>query len=110
MQGRRSLVLAVAAAVSVPQLTGARAQAPGAVAGGSPDVFVGGVSASRQGDATTIASPIVQGSADVLINGHPAALVGGRTECGGAVVSGAPTVFINGKPLARVGDKTGGCQ
>lgn len=53
--------------------------------------------------------PILDGSPDVFIGGVSAARVGDRLRCNGdldAVASGEPTVLVNGKPAARVGDKT----
>ena len=102
-----SLLLAIALAVS--PLARAGAQAPNTLTGGSPDVFIGGLPESRQGDATTGGAPVVHGSPNVFINGRPAALAGGRVACGGAIETGAPNVFINGKAAARVGDKAGPC-
>jgi uncharacterized Zn-binding protein involved in type VI secretion len=109
----RLRVFLLVAVTAVSPLAGVRAQSPapsgpGIIVSGSPDVSVGGSSASRQGDAAKD-GPIVQGSPDVFINGRPAATSGAKTACGGAIAGGAASVFINGKPVARSGDATTGC-
>lgn len=53
---------------------------------GSPDVWIDGIQALRQGDA-------------LAAHACPNTVPHGRTVSGGS-----PTVFINGRPLARVGD------
>jgi uncharacterized Zn-binding protein involved in type VI secretion len=82
---------------------------PGVVTEGSGNTSIGGMPATRKGDATTDGSAVVEGSPNVFINGRPAATVGDRTGCGGIVVGGGGGVFINGKPAARAGDVTTGC-
>jgi uncharacterized Zn-binding protein involved in type VI secretion len=110
----RGFSIAAAAAVLASLCAvGARAQdppkVPGVVTGGSGNTSIGGVPATRKGDATTDESAVVEGSPNVFINGRPAATVGDRTGCGGIVVGGGGGVFINGKPAARAGDVTTGC-
>jgi uncharacterized Zn-binding protein involved in type VI secretion len=80
---------------------------PGVVVQGSSDVSVGGLPATRSGDATS-GGVVVEGSSDVFINGKPATRLGDRTNCG-VVVRGSGNVFINGRPMARTGDNTSGC-
>ncbi len=71
----------------VPHCSGmARAQ-------GSSDVFVNGVSLSRQGDVNT--PHLLPGSP---CPGHAAAITVGST-----------TVFANGKGVGRIGDAISGC-
>jgi uncharacterized Zn-binding protein involved in type VI secretion len=94
----RGFSIAAAAAVLASLCAvGARAQdppkVPGVVTGGSGNTSIGGVPATRKGDATTDESAVVED----------------RTGCGGIVVGGGGGVFINGKPAARAGDVTTGC-
>jgi len=73
---------------------------------GSPNVFVNGKPAARQGDAlaphsSPSPSPphgrnIASGSSTVFINGKPAARVGDSINCGGSIVSGSGNVFTGG--------------
>ena len=86
------LMLAVggpAAAVAAPA---ARAGDPtthgGQVTQGSPNVFIGGRPAARQGDAATCP----------LVTGNPPA-----PHAGGVINGGSATVRINGRPAARAG-------
>ena len=87
----------------------ALAQAPGTIAGGSPNVVVGGQSAARQGDVTSGGAALTGSSPNVLINGKPAVVQGDRSPCGAMVVGGGSNVLINGKPMARAGDQIAGC-
>jgi uncharacterized Zn-binding protein involved in type VI secretion len=63
-------------------------------AGGSPNVFVNGVSWSRQGDKNT---PHLKPAGDGC-NGHAA-----------SISTGSNKVFINGKGAGRIGDSISGC-
>lgn len=66
-----------------------------AMASGSPDVFIEGLAAAREGDITACGSPLVSGlSSTVFINGRPAAMVGSLGEHGDQVLSGAGSVCI----------------
>lgn len=54
---------------------------------GSPNVYIGGMPAARQGDPLICANhpgpaSIIEGSATVFINGKPAARMGDKTNCG----------------------------
>lgn len=106
-------IVAVVAALTAMGVGNAAAQdtpkLPGVVTGGSGNTSIGGMPATRKGDATTDGSAVVEGSPNVFINGRPAATVGDRTGCGSIVVGGGGGVFINGKPAARAGDVTTGC-
>jgi len=85
------------------------AGAPGVITQGSGNTSIGGLPATRQGDATDGSGTVVGGSKDVFINGKPAVTTGDRTGCGGVTVGSGGGVFINGKPAARAGDLTTGC-
>jgi uncharacterized Zn-binding protein involved in type VI secretion len=71
--------------------------------GGSPNVFVNGISWHRQGDTwaphtcpdipETHASVLASGSSTVFVNGRPAGRVGDPVACGGSVAEGSPNVF-----------------
>lgn len=58
------------------------------------------------------ARPAIEGSPNVFINGRPAHRQGNKwdTHCNaltchdGTLAAGSRTVFVNGKPLGRVGD------
>ncbi|MFP8967474.1 PAAR domain-containing protein [Pokkaliibacter sp. CJK22405] len=78
----------------------------GPVAGGSSNVFIGGVPAARVGDPLICNAPpdaIAAGSATVFINGKPAARQGDRTVHGGVIVSGNASVEIGDKTYAKDG-------
>lgn len=70
----------------------------------SPDVFVNGIPAHRQGDhwvehncgTDTHDSVLAQGSSTVFINGKPAARIGDPIACGSAISQGSSNVFIGG--------------
>ncbi len=78
---------------------------PATIIESSPNVSIGGIGATRQGDATSAGAPVITGSPDVFINGKPAARSGDVTGCNGVVVGSGANVFINGKPAARLGDQ-----
>ncbi len=76
---------------------------------GSPDVFINGIPAHRQGDAWAVhccthpdiphgchASVLASGSGSVYINGKQAGRVGDPVACGGTVATGSGDVFIGG--------------
>jgi uncharacterized Zn-binding protein involved in type VI secretion len=74
--------------------------------GASPDVFVNGIAAHRQGDGwaahtcptipQTHASALAMGSASVFANGKPLGRIGDPVACGSAVAAGSATVFAGG--------------
>lgn len=79
---------------------------------------------ARQGDAgVTHCTPytIAQGSPNVFINGQPAARQGDSSTLhkkpGGkscvphvsSISSGSASVFVNGRPVARIGDSLADC-
>lgn len=74
--------------------------------GASPDVFVNGIAAHRQGDAwaahtcpsipQTHASVLGMGSASVFANGKPLGRVGDPVACGSSVAAGSANVFAGG--------------
>ena len=82
--------------------------AGGLVAGGCPNVFIGGFPAARKGDLTLCAGPpphpdkIQEGSSSVEIGGAPAARKGdknaikGETGMQGEIQLGSPNVSIGG--------------
>lgn len=71
--------------------------------GGSPNVFINGQPAHRQGDAwaahtcpsipETHASTLAGGSSTVFVNGLPLGRIGDAVACGSAVATGSPNVF-----------------
>lgn len=73
---------------------------------GSPNVFVNGIAAHRQGDAwaphtcpsipETHASTLAKGSVTVLVNGKPLARIGDPVACGSVVAQGSANVFAGG--------------
>ena len=74
---------------------------------GSPNVFVNGIAASRQGDPNTThklpgdpcpahSSSITVGSTTVFVNGKGAGRVGDSLAGCTAVAAGSPNVFIGG--------------
>lgn len=80
---------------------------PTPILGGSPDVFINGRPAARQGDPLVAhAAPkrpphprqIAEGASSVLINGRPAARVSDAIDCGGKLSSGSTTVLIGDRP------------
>lgn len=74
--------------------------------GASPNVFVNGIAAHRQGDAwaahtcpaipETHASVLAAGSATVFANGKPLGRIGDPVACGSTVAQGSPNVFAGG--------------
>ena len=85
--------------------TGHDSCAPTALVGCSPNVFINGRGAGRQGDAyaphgctahPSHADTIGGGSATVFINGIPAARVGDAVVLAGSVSDGSANVFIGG--------------
>lgn len=86
--------------------TGHDACPPAALAGGSPNVFINGKSAGREGDSYAPhgckdhpphAGTISSGAAHVFINGMKAARVGDSVSCGGTVAEGSANVIIGDK-------------
>lgn len=72
---------------------------------GSPNVFINGISAGRQGDLLSahgclIHPPhtgvIAQGSTTVFINGRGAGRVGDAVSCGSVMAQGSPNVILGG--------------
>ncbi|MHC3749329.1 PAAR domain-containing protein [Stutzerimonas stutzeri] len=73
---------------------------------GSPNVFINGIAAHRQGDAwaahtcptipETHASALAAGSATVFANGKQLARIGDPVACGSSVAQGSPNVFAGG--------------
>lgn len=64
------------------------------IANGSPDVFINGKAAARQGDSSTV--HLRPGG--IACVPHTATITGGSSS-----------VNVNGRPLARVGDGLAGC-
>lgn len=72
----------------------------------SPDVFVNGIAAHRQGDAwaahtcptipETHASVLAAGSSSVYVNGKQLGRIGDPVACGSAVAAGSADVFAGG--------------
>ena len=71
----------------------------------SPNVYVDGIPALRQGDAVAAhgcetcpphGRTIAGGSPAVLINGRPAARIGYGIDCGGTMTGASGTVFVDG--------------
>jgi uncharacterized Zn-binding protein involved in type VI secretion len=65
---------------------------------GSPNVFINGLPAHRQGDHWVVHclhdSVLATGSSTVFVNGKKAGRVGDSVACGDRVASGSPNVFI----------------
>jgi uncharacterized Zn-binding protein involved in type VI secretion len=91
---------------------------PSPAIAGSPDVFVNGLAAIRQGDPyaphacpTCPAPPhpraLQSGSATVFINGKQAGRIGDPIDCGGAAAAGSPNVFIGQMRPAIILNSTG---
>lgn len=79
--------------------------APTALVTASPDVFINGKAAGRQGDSYSphgckvhpSHSGVISGGSDtVFINGKPAARIGDAVNCGGTVAEGSSDVWIGG--------------
>lgn len=74
--------------------------------GASPDVFVNGIAAHREGDAwaphtcptipETHASVLAAGSTTVFVNGKPLGRIGDPVACGSSVAVGSANVFSGG--------------
>ncbi|GLQ75029.1 PAAR domain-containing protein [Vibrio penaeicida] len=97
----------IGSAHTCPAVTGKVPHVGGPVAAGSPNVFVGGMPAARQGDMCVCVGPpdsIAAGSSGVFINGKPAARQGDGTSHGGSVASGNPTVLIGEKASGPMGN------
>ncbi|ASL27353.1 PAAR domain-containing protein [Azotobacter chroococcum] len=83
------------------QCTGHGAFPPRPSVSASPNVFVNGIAAHRQGDAWDIhcdpsschAGVLAQGSATVFANGLPLGRIGDPVDCGSSVAEGSPDVF-----------------
>ena len=69
---------------------------------GSPDVFINGQSAHREGDSWEVhcnpkpvchGGSLASGSDTVFVNGKPLGRVGDPVDCGSAVAAGSPDVF-----------------
>lgn len=78
--------------------------APRACTEGSPNVFINGIPAHRQGDAwgthcdsnSCHASTMAGGSSTVFVNGKPLARIGDDVACGSVSAQGSPSVFAGG--------------
>lgn len=82
--------------------TGHGAYPPRASISASPNVFINGIAAHRQGDSWAVhcdpspachASNLTQGSASVYVNGKQLGRVGDAVACGSSVATGSPDVF-----------------
>lgn len=77
---------------------------PRPATGASPDVFVNGIAAHRQGDgwathccgSSCHDSTLAAGSGTVFANGRQLARIGDPVACGSAVAVGSGTVFVGG--------------
>jgi uncharacterized Zn-binding protein involved in type VI secretion len=85
--------------------TGHDACPPRSSTGGSPNVFINGIPAHREGDAWGAhgcpvhplhGSVLASGSSTVFANGKPIGRIGDPVACGGAVASGSGDVFAGG--------------
>ncbi|WP_241086854.1 PAAR domain-containing protein [Candidatus Vondammii sp. HM_W22] len=72
---------------------------------GSPDVFVNGIAAHRQGDTRSAhgcatCAPhgvaLAQGSTTVFVNGLPIGRIGDPVDCGSSVMKGSSNIFVGG--------------
>ena len=72
---------------------------------GSPDVFVNGIAAHRQGDAWAMhgcahciphGGVLARGSKTVFVNGLPVGRIGDPIDCGSRVMEGSVDVFAGG--------------
>lgn len=69
--------------------------------GGSPDVFVNGIAAHREGDPWAVhacgssshASVLAGGSGSVFVNGKALGRIGDSVACGSALAQGSSDVF-----------------
>lgn len=88
------------------QCTGHGCWPPRPSTGASPNVFINGIAAHRQGDAwaahtcptipETHDSVLAAGSATVFVNGKQLARIGDPVACGSSVAQGSPNVFAGG--------------
>lgn len=88
------------------QCTGHGCWPPRPSTGASPNVFVNGIAAHRQGDAwaahtcptipETHDSVLAAGSATVFVNGKQLARIGDPVVCGSSVAQGSANVFAGG--------------
>ncbi|MBZ9780221.1 PAAR domain-containing protein [Pseudomonas sp. REP124] len=84
-----------AARVTDPTRCPLHAKTENAIASGSPDVFIDGLPAAREGDTCTCGSTLIsEVSSTVLINGKKAALIGTVGTHGNVVIGGSSTVII----------------
>jgi uncharacterized Zn-binding protein involved in type VI secretion len=80
-----------------PQVTGVIPHVGGPIISGSPNVIICGNQAATVSSFAVCNGPldqITQGSATVFINGLPAARQGDASAHGGTIVQGCPTVSI----------------
>lgn len=80
-----------------PKVTSKVPHVGGPAVVGSPNVFINGMPAARQGDTMICVGPpdsVKGGSASVFINGKPAARMGDGTSHGGVILGGSGNVFI----------------
>lgn len=76
---------------------------------GSPDVFVNGIAAHREGDGWAVhtcthpdvphgshGSTLASGSSTVYVNGRQLGRIGDPVACGSSVASGSKNVFAGG--------------
>ena len=72
---------------------------------GSPDTFINGLAAHRQGDHwikhKDHDSILAQGSPTVFVNGKAQGRVGDRVACGSFVATGSPDVFVGDAPTIQ---------
>lgn len=93
-----------AAARKGDQCTGHGSFFPRANDEGSPNVFINGKAAHRQGDHwvhhddrdTSHDSTLSEGSGTVFINGKQAGRIGDSVACGSVIAQGSDNVFIGG--------------
>lgn len=71
----------------------------GAIATGSPDVFVNGIPVARIGDIYDCLlhgpNPLVTGSPDVFANDRKVVRIGDLASCGAAMITGSPDTYAN---------------
>ena len=72
---------------------------------GSPNVFVNGIPAHREGDSWAVhcnSQPVchggvlAKGSSTVFVNGHQLGRIGDPVSCGSSVATGSGNVFAGG--------------
>ncbi len=87
------------------QCTGHAGFPPRPSTSASPDVFVNGIAAHRQGDSWAVhcnptpschGSSLQAGSSSVFVNGKALARIGDPVACGSSVAQGSPNVFAGG--------------